>query len=342
MMIRLLSALLLLGTLSIVLLAPSNAVNAFQDEEVEEQKQQVDNLPKKLSQTGFYQSTAKKILSSDLIPYEVRAPLWTDGGHKERFILVPKGKKIGFKKDGTWDFPQGTRFMFTIYIEEEGDRLYLETRMLEKNGKNLTFASYAWDEDQKDATRHKDGYEFFANYGHSTQVWKLTPDLRCFRCHDKTSSLILGAKTSQLNMDVTIKGKKINQLLHFKNIGILDGLPKSLEGLPKQVDYKDKSLKLDARARSYLDVNCGTCHVPEGNGSGTLDLRFDTPMHKTGMLRLNKDFEMTAGVVYPGKPRRSKLVRRMRTVSDFRMPDELSTVPDMEGIKLIEAWIKSK
>ncbi len=341
MMTSRLALLLLFSTFSLLFWQMPSSAGAFQDEE-EEVKEQIDNLPDKLSATGFYKSTEKKILSDSLIPYQVRAPLWTDGGHKERFILVPKGKKIGFKKDGTWDFPEGTRFMFTIYIEEEGDRLYLETRMLEKNGKKLTFASYAWDENQKDATRHKDGYTFYANYGHSTQVWKLTPDLRCFRCHDKTSSLILGAKTAQLNMDILVAGKKINQLKHFENLGILSGLPKDLNDLPKQVDYKNKEISLDDRARSYLDINCGTCHVPGGNGSGTLDLRMKTPMYETGLIRLNEDFEMTAGVLYPGKPRRSKLVRRMRTVSDFRMPDELSTVPDMEGIKLIEDWIKSK
>ncbi|MFT7618512.1 MAG: putative repeat protein (TIGR03806 family) [Planctomycetota bacterium] len=342
MTIRTLSMALFLATACLFFFPVSNGIASIQDEQDEEEPKQIDNLPDKLSETGFYLSTEKKKLSPDLVPYQVRAPLWTDGGEKERFILVPKGKKIGFKKDGTWDYPEGTRFMFTIYIEEDGERLYLETRMMEKNGKKLTFASYAWDADQKDATRFRDGHQFYANYGHSTQIWKLTPDLRCFRCHDKSSALVLGAKTSQLNMDIDVKGKKVNQLVHLKNLGILEGLPKELKDMPMQVDYKDEKLDLNSRARSYLDVNCGVCHVPNGNGSGTLDLRFDTPMHETGMIKLNKKFQITAGAIYPGKPRRSRLVRRMRTVTEFRMPDELSTVPDMKGIKLISDWIKSR
>ena len=46
----------------------------------------------------------------------------------------------------------------------------------------------------------------------------------------------------------------------------------------------DKTADLNARARSYLDVNCSVCHAPGGEGLSQIDLRFHTPLTKTRLL----------------------------------------------------------
>ena len=38
---------------------------------------------------------------------------------------------------------------------------------------------------------------------------------------------------------------------------------------------------LDARARSYLHVNCAVCHRPGGGTSSMLDFRMDRPLQET-------------------------------------------------------------
>jgi len=46
---------------------------------------------------------------------------------------------------------------------------------------------------------------------------------------------------------------------------------------PKNADWRDTHQPLDARARAYLDINCGHCHNPKGagkhHGIGFIDLR---------------------------------------------------------------------
>ncbi|MCB9831938.1 MAG: hypothetical protein H6807_05635 [Planctomycetes bacterium] len=301
-----------------------------------------DDFPTLLSETGFYADVAGKTFAPGLLPYEIIAPLWTDGAQKERFILLPKEGKLRWGDDGRLVFPEGTRFMFTIFIEEDGDRLYLESRMIEIRGRRLHFATYQWREDQKEADRVREGSSFYANYGKSSQLWKITADDRCQRCHSRASELILGFKPAQLDRPVTITGESRNQLEHWARLGVLEGLPADRSALPHQADYRDTSLDLETRARSYLDVNCGVCHVPGGHGSGTLDLRATTPMHLTGMIRISEDFTLDDGVLVPGDAENSMLTRRMLTVSDARMPDELSTVQDMTGIRLLQAWIDQR
>src|SRR5690606_31956754 len=52
-----------------------------------------------------------------------------------------------------------------------------------------------------------------------------------------------------------------NQLAHLASIGYLGGLPSTP---PRLADAMDAQAPLDARARAYLDVNCGHCHSATG------------------------------------------------------------------------------
>src|SRR5204862_352545 len=45
----------------------------------------------------------------------------------------------------------------------------------------------------------------------------------------------------------------------------------------------DESASLEARARAYLDVNCAICHHPGGPAPGSMDMRIETPLAKTGL-----------------------------------------------------------
>ena len=49
-------------------------------------------------------------------------------------------------------------------------------------------------------------------------------------------------------------------------------LPHPAEALPRLVDPRDTSARLDARARAYLQANCAHCHVRSGGGNSLMQL----------------------------------------------------------------------
>ena len=48
--------------------------------------------------------------------------------------------------------------------------------------------------------------------------------------------------------------------------GLLDGVPLGMKRTPSALDTR---LPLEARARGYLDINCGHCHKPDGSASNS-------------------------------------------------------------------------
>ncbi|MHA4875697.1 hypothetical protein, partial [Enterococcus faecium] len=72
---------------------------------------------------------------------------------------------------------------------------------------------------------------------------------------------------------------------------------------------------LTRRARSYLDVNCATCHQPGGITEVDMDLRVTTPRYQTNTLNVpptQGDLGITgANRITPGNKEMSILWQRM-------------------------------
>src|SRR5260221_8474629 len=51
-------------------------------------------FPRKLSETGVFTSVVKHQVAPGVIPYEINAPFWSDGAHKERFFVIPDIGKV--------------------------------------------------------------------------------------------------------------------------------------------------------------------------------------------------------------------------------------------------------
>jgi hypothetical protein len=88
------------------------------------------------------------------------------------------------------------------------------------------------------------------------------------------------------------------------------------------------------------------CHRDEGTGGrSALDLRFELSLEETGLCDPTPNAGnlsiQDAGVVVPGAPERSVLLARMKADQSARMPPLGSTLPDPEGVPLIEEWIAS-
>src|SRR5205807_901721 len=113
-------------------------------------------FPRTLSASGLFRSVKEHIMEPALIPYSVNAVLWSDGAFKERWLAIPNEGRIDFTTSRGWNFPDKTVIVKSFGLElEEGkpaSRRWIETRFLTKQGTEWFGYSYAWDDNQTDAT----------------------------------------------------------------------------------------------------------------------------------------------------------------------------------------------
>jgi hypothetical protein len=60
--------------------------------------------PESLGDTGLYSDYAAKTVAADLITWDVRFPLWSDGASKKRYLYLPPGTKIDTSWMDVWKF----------------------------------------------------------------------------------------------------------------------------------------------------------------------------------------------------------------------------------------------
>ncbi|MDB4937623.1 MAG: hypothetical protein JWP87_4595 [Labilithrix sp.] len=264
------------------------------------------------------------------IAYDVTTPLWSDGAAKERFVVVPKGTKITARADGDLVFPVGTVAVKTFAVD--GKRV--ETRLLVQHDvEDWVGYSYAWNDAGTDAELVR-GNRIAPLAGGKS--WYFPSSADCTACHTPAAGYTLGLEAKQLAGHGDALARLESQLVAPIDHATLVPLVPVDAPAPATAE---------ARARSYLHSNCSTCHR-EGSATGTvvdLDLRFDTPLAKTGLCR-----EPQAGslgitdprIVAPHDPARSVIVARMRALDERRMPKLATRVVDEAGVAAVEAWIR--
>lgn len=280
-------------------------------------------LPRLLSQTKCFDLAAKNGAVAGAIPYEVDVPLWSDGATKERFAVVPGGKKIVVEGDGDFSFPVGTVLVKTFSVD--GKRV--ETRLLVQHGiEDWAGYTYAWQPDGKDAELVA-GRRAVPLAGN--RRWTIPSRTDCNACHTPAAKYALGPELRQLSRAHDA----------FKPFLVRDAEPSSpLAPLDGQGTAEQK-------ARSYLHANCAGCHR-DGSSTGLaeLDLRIDVPLGKTGLCGDPKTVDLGvagAKILAAGDPKKSTLALRMRALDDNRMPKLGSRVVDDAAVKVVEAWIGS-
>lgn len=346
---------------------------------VPESTRPTQEFPRKLSQTGLFASVKDHKPAAGVIPYDVVAPLWSDGAIKDRFMAVPGDGKIEFdavmypaEAPGNipgWRFPDGTVFVKTFSLETEPGNpksvRRLETRLLhhikmpgnddEYGAQVWNGYTYVWNDEQTDAElldakgldrvfKIKDKS---APNGVREQKWHFPSRAECALCHTMAAKYVLGATTEQLNRNFDFgDGKPKNQIKHFEELGYFTKpVPADAKGLKDVlVDYHDSKKTLDARARSYLHANCSHCHRKWGGGNAEFILLASLPLAETGTVGVRPGhglFELTdPKVVVPGEPSRSMVLHRMKKTGLGRMPHIASNIVDAEAVELIERWIR--
>lgn len=294
--------------------------------------------PATLSASGCVDPSDPTKLAKGVIPYDVNMPYWADGTELSRGVAIPDGTKVKVGADGRFDLPNGTVLIQTA--SKNGRRL--DTKLLVRHDDgDWTGYSYAWNEAQTDATLLR-GPLVVGDGSFSTYV---THPGECLACHTTGSGRVLGFNSRELNRDFSYpNGARLNQLVQFEHIGLFDS---SLDASTKADAFPsvNGTDPVDARARAYLDVNCAMCHRPGGSTGGIPDLRFDTPIEKTGLCRVKPQHALldasNALLLAPGSPEQSVLSLRMHRDDWSRMPPFESRVVDADGTELIDQWIAS-
>jgi uncharacterized repeat protein (TIGR03806 family) len=319
-------------------------------------------FPTRLSQTGVFAPTKPPSLNSAALPYEVVAPHWADGATSAHAIAIPGLAKIEQKSQrnagGAWLFPEGTVLAQTLSLDVVGPNgkaapTRIETRLLARQQGEWIGYSYRWNDDQTDAELvgdSGDGEDFevpdpAAPGGHRPQAWRFPSRAECMACHSRALGFVMGFTPKQLDKTVKQAGHDADQLAVLERLGLFEGpLPSRKPDRTRLVDPYDASAPLEARARSYLDVNCSTCHVKEGGGNARLELGLGNSLRGMNLVDerpVHADLGLPdARLVAPGSPERSVLYRRVSSRGGGQMPPLVSSEVDRRAVQMLGEWIK--
>ncbi|WP_344675838.1 SO2930 family diheme c-type cytochrome [Sphingobacterium kyonggiense] len=309
----------------------------------------------KLSDYAFFKGNLVDLIPNEhLINYDLSSALFTDYAIKDRYIVLPTGKKMKFINNEELDFPDSTMIIKNFsYRNQEDQIIRIETRLMFKDPADHQWKvmNYLWNEQQTDALKHIRGaslpISLKDDQGKMHQTNYMVPNTNdCKRCHIRDSKLIpIGPKAR--NMNYTRTGQKQNQLAKLAEDGHLSNLPdlQSVEVLPNWIDKANYSL--EQRARAYLDINCAHCHRTGGdafntglflsyNEADTVRLGYYKGPVSAGSGAGGLDYDLV-----PGHPDKSILYYRMNsTEPGTAMPELARTLIHQEGVDLIKSWIK--
>ena len=318
------------------------------------QQSTIAKFPTRLSETGLFVSTKDHRLAPAVIPYSVNTAAWADGAHVERFIALPTDTRIELTNG--WTFPEGTVLMQTLSLEREAgkaaSRQRIETRLLTRQNAQWAGYSYQWDERQMDATlvgaKGAEKELLMRNRlvqdGTRRQTWRYPSRVECMTCHSRAANFVLGFTDLQLNKAHDYGGIRDHQLRTLEHIGVFaKPLSKRKETLTL-VDPYDTNQSVDARARSYLHVNCSVCHVEAGGGNAKMELGLLTKPQRMNVVGARPQHDTfgidNAMLISPGDAERSVLYQRLSRRGQGQMPPLVTTVVDKEAVALFRAWIR--
>ncbi len=261
-------------------------------------------IPLKFSELGFYSDMATQAVTPEAHSFQVNSALWSDGSHKDRWIVLPPGGgKVAFKPDvDLFDYPDKTILVKLFRLRKSAadtTTFPWETRLLvnheeERNGRVEDiwyFFTYKWNKDGSDADLVSlKGFDttYFANdIPNATDYvkWKFPDQSTCAECHRKDVNpsstpgvndlgrAVLGFFPAQLSR-TTATGNQITDLFAR---GVFSGAPPTAEQLSRRWIGMDESIPdsvgndrsardsvLNNMSRAYIAANCSGCHGTRG------------------------------------------------------------------------------
>jgi uncharacterized repeat protein (TIGR03806 family) len=344
-----------------------------------------EGFPAHLSDWGVVAAGGGRLaLGAGVLPYDLVTPLFSDYAGKLRTLYLPKNAAAHYDAVNTFDFPVGTIISKTFYYpvpqgaERTGGTVQpatggalqsgaagldlshvrlIETRILARRAAGWVALPYVWNDAQSDADLMRTGtllpLTLARANGTTEAIDYAVPNVnQCASCHtpDNASRMLspIGPKARHLNHDFPYADGTENQISHWQRLGLLQGAP-APDAAPRNADYRDVTATLDARARAYLDINCGHCHNAKGLAR-TTGLHLDaggTDIRRLGTCKPPVAAGPGTGDhifdVVPGKPDDSILAFRVAaTAPGIRMPEAGRSIAHTEGVALIRAWIAAQ
>ncbi|WP_309605102.1 hypothetical protein [Phenylobacterium sp.] len=227
----------------------------------------------------------------------------------------------------------------------------LETRLLIHRRAGWTALTYVWNAPRTEARLKRAGARIDVSFtdtaGQPRQIdYRVPNQNQCKECHSLSGRIApIGVKARNLNGVFVYPEGSENQLAHWTRTGMLAGAP-APDKAPRAAVWTDAAEPLEARARAYLDANCGHCHNPRGMASNTglnLDLE-ETRLAKLGLGKRPVAAGKGAGNLdldlVPGRPDASIIGYRMASTEPGVMMPELGrSVVHTEGLALVREYI---
>ena len=266
---------------------------------------------------------------------------------------MPPNVRASYNQDhNPLEFPTGTILIKNFYFENvlpDNNIRILETRLMIKKEDTWVFAKYVWNEEQTEANLTSEGsfvnLEWIEGDETKSVNYRIPSQAECFTCHNKFGTpLPIGPKPQNLNKDYPYTEGISNQLQKWITQGYLtSNIPSSIVST---VNWKDGTLPIDLRARSYIDINCAHCHSDQSYCEyRPMRFAFFQNGDDTNMgICVSPDIQVEpyTKIVEPQNIALSLMHFRISTTEEqYRMPLLGRTLKHEEGVRLIEQWINS-
>jgi putative heme-binding domain-containing protein len=313
-------------------------------------------FPRRLRDTGLFSDVAARKPAPGVEPYSINAGMWSDGAQVQRWLAIPGTNRIVTRSapsagDRRWDFPSNSVLVRTLSLErtvgQPESARPIETQILHQDGTAWQAYTFRWNEAGTDAdlvpaagTNASISLRDDADPDGSRSVtWRWASRTECLRCHNPWSGPPLA-----FNFDQLPGGTNSGELGRLIAGGWITSATGGAE-VPRVVDPHATGVPLEARARSWLHVNCAHCHRWGAGGAVAAYFDLDRPLQDSRLLDVKPargDFGMLAPrLIAPGEPWRSAVNYRISTEGSGHMPAIGARGIDERGVRLVRDWIRS-
>ena len=294
--------------------------------------------------------------ASGVTPYTLNTPLFSDYAEKRRYLYLPPGAAMTYRDRGVMDIPVGGVLIKTFgYRPDQRDASIqarpVETRLLIHRAAGWAALTYVWNAEGTEAVLKRAGASLKVTFtdpeGVKRDIDYVVPNVnQCKQCHSVDGQLSpIGPKARNLNGPYDYGSGAENQLEHLSKTALLKQTPPAAS-IARTPTWDSPSEPVDARARAYLDVNCGHCHSRAGFASNSglfLELE-ETDASAIGVGKRPVAAGRASGgfeyAIAPGDPDHSIIVHRMAsTEPGVMMPQLGRSVTHADGLALVRAYI---
>ena len=330
-------------------------------------------IPKTIKETGFFPKAPDFAQhSARMRKFVPDPPLWSDGMEKERFLLLPVGKKIDNTDPKKWAFPVGTILIKTFFDDTGpgGKPRPIETRLIRRVGAEgdlieYDFYLYKWNPQSTDAdlilddrnTPDEQSAEVMVTINHAPlmvnngQAFAHTLPSRgmCKECHEGNGlefQTFIGFDEIRLGT-IKLAGSDKTQLQLFQEADIFVNKAKPGDPPPRSIPTTDALL---AKAEHFILGNCVHCHNQKGM---VFDMSPENFAKNTIGMKTNAQSvepPPTWRRILPGNPDESVVYRqakrlglppatgmnKLRPMPPYGVNDNAA---DLQGLEDLRKWI---